>query len=110
MNLWIWIFQRISAVLLTIFLVVHFGVMHFVDPKVELTFTTSSLRLQGLLYFVVDAGLLTLGLFHGLNGLRNIILDYWPRAARPAGWILGLFGLGATVYGSIALFQFITTV
>lgn len=106
-NLWAWIFQRISAVVLLVLVAVHFGIMHFVDPTVEITFADSSLRLQGALYFLVDAGLLTLGIYHGLNGVRNIILDYWPKSGRTAGLILSLVGLVAIGYGSTALFVFL---
>jgi succinate dehydrogenase hydrophobic anchor subunit len=106
-SLWAWIFQRISAVLLVLFVAVHFGVMHFVDPTVEIHFADSSLRLKNFLYFIVDAGLLTLGLYHGLNGVRAVIIDYWPKAAKAAGWVLGIIGLVACFYGSTALFAFL---
>jgi succinate dehydrogenase hydrophobic anchor subunit len=106
-SLWAWIIQRISAVLLLIFVGVHFGIMHFVDPTVEITFADTSLRLKNVLYAIVDSGLLSLGLFHGLNGLRAIIIDYWPRARRTAAYILTVVGLAACGWGSTALFHFL---
>lgn len=106
-SLWVWIWQRISAVLLLVLVWVHFGIMHFVDPTASITFAHSTLRLKNALYFLVDSGLLILGLFHGLNGLRNIILDYWPGAGRAAGWVVGLLGAVLTVYGFTALFTFL---
>lgn len=104
---WAWIIQRISAALLVVFVAVHFGIMHFVDPTVEITFASSSLRLQGVLYFIVDAGLLSLGLFHGLNGVRAIVYDYWPKAGKAASWVLTAIWVGAVVYGSSALMVFL---
>lgn len=104
---WAWIIQRFSAALLVVLVAVHFGIMHFVDPTVEITFASSVLRLKGTLYFLVDAGLLTLGLFHGLNGLRAIIYDYWPKAGKAASWILTVVWIGAVAYGSSALMVFL---
>ncbi|MDF2626904.1 MAG: succinate dehydrogenase rane subunit [Symbiobacteriaceae bacterium] len=106
-SLWAWIIQRISAVLLLVFVAVHFGIMHFVDPTVEITFIDSSLRLKNTLYVIVDSGLLTLGLFHGLNGIRAIINDYWPRAGRTASYVLTVIGIVACGWGSTALFHFL---
>jgi succinate dehydrogenase / fumarate reductase, membrane anchor subunit len=107
-SLWAWVLQRITAAVLLVLVAVHFSIMHFVDPTVELTFASSHLRLQSALYFLVDAGLLCLGLFHGLNGIRNIVCDYWPRAGRPAAWVLGLVGMAAAGYGSLGLLTFLT--
>lgn len=106
-SLWAWIIQRISAVLLLVFVAVHFSIMHFVDPTVEISFIDTTLRLKNVLYTIVDAGLLSLGLFHGLNGLRAVIIDYWPRAGRTAGYILTALGLAACGWGSTALFHFL---
>lgn len=106
-SLWVWIWQRFSAVLLVVLLGVHFGIMHFVNPTAEISFATTSLRLQSVLYMIVDGGLLLLGLFHGLNGVRNVILDYWPKAGKAAAWILGLVGLLVAGYGTTALSAFL---
>lgn len=102
-SLWAWILQRWTALLLFVFVGIHFSIMHFVDPTVHYTFATSSVRLQGLLYFIVDAGMLVCGLYHGLNGVRNIILDLWPNSAKVATWSLSLFGVVATLWGATAL-------
>ncbi|MEW8979759.1 MAG: succinate dehydrogenase hydrophobic membrane anchor subunit [Symbiobacterium sp.] len=106
-SLWAWITHRITAVVLVVLGAIHFGVMHFVDPTAVITFGDSQMRLQSALYLVVDAGLLVTGLYHGLNGVRNIILDYWPGAGRAAGWILTAIGVVAAGYGSLALAAFL---
>jgi len=106
-SLWAWMIHRVTAVLLVVFAGFHFAIMHFVDPTAVITFGDSQMRLQSVLYLIVDAGLLVTGLYHGLNGIRNIILDYWPRAGRTAGWILTVIGVVAAGYGSMALAAFL---
>lgn len=103
---WAWFMQRVSAALLIPLLVLHFAIMHFVDPEVILDFAGTSLRLQGLLYLAADSLLLMAALYHGLNGVRNVILDYWPRAGRGTAWVLWLLGLAAMGYGMTALAAF----
>lgn len=105
-SLWAWILQRITAVLLVVLVAIHFGIMHFIDPTAVITFGDSQMRLQSALYMVVDVGLLVLGLYHGLNGIRNIVLDYWPKSGRVATWILTVIGIVAVGYGSMALAAF----
>ena len=43
-----------------------------------------------------------------VNGIRNVVLDYWPRAGKAVGWILTLVGIVAVGYGSLALKAFLT--
>ncbi|MGE5672513.1 MAG: hypothetical protein ACM3XM_01325 [Mycobacterium leprae] len=106
-SLWTWIWHRITAVVLVLLLGTHFAVMHFVNPTAEITFATSQVRLQSLLYMIVDFGMLLFALFHGLNGLRNIVLDYWPKAGKAVAWVLTVFGIIAVGYGSTALYAFL---
>lgn len=103
---WAWVLQRFSALLLVALLGIHMGVMHFVDPTATVDFAGVSVRMQSAAYFVVDWLLLILALFHGLNGARNVGLDYWPKADRALTWVLGMIGVVATVYGGIALAAF----
>jgi len=103
-----WVLQRITSVLLVILLGTHLAIMHFVNPLRVLDFVGTSFRLQALWYLIVDSALLAVGLFHGLNGVRNVIMDYWPRLAAAAGWVLGFIGLVAAGYGSTALYVFLT--
>ena len=63
---------------------------------------------QGLFIFV-DFSLLGLVLYHGLNGMRNILLEWPPAARRANAMALGLWVLGAATfaYGAWALLVFI---
>lgn len=103
---WLWVFQRLSAVVLVVLLALHMAVQHYVDPVAEITFLGVTSRLRPLGVFIIDWVLLMLALFHGLNGLRGVIRDWWPRATRAANWVLTGVGVAATVYGGLALAAF----
>ena len=60
----LWILQRITAVLLVLFLGLHLWVSNFTTD-----WATASRAL-------IDLSLLGLALFHGLNGVRTIVLDF----------------------------------
>ena len=88
---WPWFFQRISGVLLIALLAVHIWMGHFSGLRAVIEGSQEELVLysivqqrlaQGLFVFV-DFSLLGLVLYHGLNGMRNILLE-WPAAARRA--------------------------
>lgn len=104
---WAWILQRFTAVLLLALLGAHFWVLHFVPANAVITFAGVSTRLQQALFWVVDFGLLLIALYHGLNGLRAVALDYWPRSDRSLSLVLLAIGLVAALYGGQALTVFI---
>jgi len=62
-NVWLWLFQRITAVLLIVVLGLHLWLANFGQAS-------ASLRA------VLGVILLGLALFHGLNGVRTVILDF----------------------------------
>lgn len=107
---WAWLLQRITAVLLLGLLGLHITVLHFVRPDGEITFASVHIRLSTLLYMVVDYSLLGIVLYHGLNGARNVLLDFTfgQRSQRAISMALLLVGLVAFVYGAWALTPFIT--
>ncbi len=107
---WAWLLQRISAVLLLALLSIHIGVLHFIRPGGEISFHTVNIRLETLLYMVVDYGLLGIVLYHGLNGARNVLLDFTfgLRAEKAISLVLLLVGVVDFLYGAWALTPFIT--
>ena len=113
---WAWFLQRLSAVLLVILLGIHLYVAHFMDldshtgDEALITFEDVSVRLDQLIYIVVDYGMLAMVLLHGLNGFRTVLFDFdmfvKRRKAVDAGlWVLGV---GTLVWGIVILFPFIT--
>ena len=114
---WPWFYQRISGVLLIFLLAVHIWMGHFsglravIDGRQEelVLYSIVQQRLAQGLFIFVDFSLLALVLYHGLNGMRNIFLEWPPAANRVKAMTLGLWVLGAVTfaYGAWALLTFI---
>ncbi len=89
--------QRITGLALLILLILHFWVEHFTRDVREngLTFEVVQRRFFGNPWFVtIDVAFLIIALYHGLNGVRNIIFDF--------GFITHRFKIAVT----LALFFF----
>ena len=114
---WPWLFQRISGLLLIFLLTVHIWMGHFsglsevIAGRQEevVLFEIVEQRLAQGLFIFVDFSLLALVLFHGLNGIRNILLEWAPAARRQKQVTRGLGILGAVtfIYGARVLLVFI---
>jgi succinate dehydrogenase / fumarate reductase membrane anchor subunit len=93
-----WYLQRITGALLLVLLVAHFWVEHFMTEPLrrgELSYSAILSRISNPYWQAIDISFLIIALYHGLNGLRNIILDYSrisKGAARAATVILVLIG------------------
>ena len=108
-GMWAWLFQRVTAVLLIVCLAIHLILTHIANiGQIDMANIASRLAHGGLT--AVDIILLAAGIFHALNGLRMVLMDYWfssrARAlALTAGlWVVGLAFLG---YGIWALWPWI---
>jgi len=103
-GLWAWLLQRITALGLTVFLFMHVQALHFGTGGRMIDFSLVTERLQGafagwwsLFYLLFVPACL----FHGLNGLYGILLDYTPSAGfrRLVLVLFWLVGLGMCVFG-----------
>ena len=85
----LWILQRITAVLLIVFLGLHLWVSNF--PVVW----AAPLRAS------IDISLLGLALFHGLNGVRAVVLDFGigSQGRRYLSVSLVMLGFAAFLFG-----------
>ena len=107
-----WLLQRLSGLLLAIFLFTHVKVLHW-----DFDFTTQGLldftfvieRLQGnvgwsIFYFLFIIS----ALFHGLNGLWAVVLDFRPSKSMQRGWLVVLWVVGilTAYYGFTTLSAF----
>ncbi|MGD0116322.1 MAG: hypothetical protein ABSC13_10065 [Dehalococcoidia bacterium] len=114
---WAWLLQRVTAIGLVVLLPIHIVINHLVNiSKVEsgalpglVVFSNVAERLETPAYWVVDVLLLSFALYHGLNGARNVLMDYGLRGTGEKVVTTGLSLLGAVafVFGIVALASFI---
>jgi succinate dehydrogenase hydrophobic anchor subunit len=95
-NIWLWLFQRVTAVLLVVILGVHLWLANFGQAS-------ASLRA------ILGVTLLALALFHGLNGLRTIVLDFnvGTQGRKFTTMILLLVGTASFLFGLHGLWPLI---
>jgi succinate dehydrogenase / fumarate reductase membrane anchor subunit len=100
-----WYLQRITGAALLVLLIMHFWVEHFtaeVRTPEGLTFEVIQRRFfQNPWFIAIDITFLFIALYHGLNGIRNICLDYtWgTRYRRPITIILLAVGITVAWWG-----------
>jgi succinate dehydrogenase / fumarate reductase membrane anchor subunit len=103
-----WYLQRITGAALLVLLIMHFWVEHFtaeVRTPAGLTFEVIQRRFfQNPWFVAVDITFLFIALYHGLNGIRNICLDYtWGvRFRTPITVSLVLLGIVVAYWGVTA--------
>jgi succinate dehydrogenase / fumarate reductase, membrane anchor subunit len=109
LELWWWLFMRISGLVLLVLAVGHVLIMHVPAGGVSrINFGFVATRWQSPFWRTWDWALLVLALVHGINGLRVITLDY----VRPAGarFAINMFfytlGFVLFVLGTVIVFTF----
>lgn len=109
-GLWAWFLQRVTAALAVIFLGAHLWALHIFLVGEEITFERVLERLQSPLYIALDILLLATLIYHALNGVRMIILDFTTslRAERLLNTILILTGVIGFALGVYGLWPFIS--
>jgi succinate dehydrogenase / fumarate reductase membrane anchor subunit len=108
-GLWPWLLQRVSALLLLFFIVAHLWIEHFMHLGAPITFHSVAVRLLHWTYAGIDYGLLVVVVYHGLNGLRSIILDaaLTPRQVRAVTGGLWILGVVTVIFGINVLSPFL---
>jgi succinate dehydrogenase / fumarate reductase membrane anchor subunit len=108
-ELWLWLFMRISGLVLLFLALGHLLVMHLMGTGAErINFGFVAVRWASPFWRTWDWMLLMLALIHGINGLRNITLDYVTRpglrlAINMASYLIGFTLL---VLGTIIVVTF----
>jgi succinate dehydrogenase / fumarate reductase membrane anchor subunit len=108
-ELWAWLFMRISGLVLLVLAVGHVVIMHAVGDGVgRINFAFVAVRWQSPVWRTWDWALLVLALIHGINGLRNITLDYVRKAGVrfAANMFFYVLGFILFVLGSVIVFTF----
>ena len=89
--MWTWVLQRITGVAVFFFLLVHVldTALVRVSPEAyDAIIATYKTPIVNLL----EVGLVGAVLYHALNGLRVILVDFWskgPRLQRQMTWVIG---------------------
>ena len=106
-GMWSWFLQRLTGILLVTGVAVHIIATHF-QGHTAITFEQVVSRLQTTTWQLFDLSLLGLVIYHGLNGLWAITIDFMPsiNIKNIFGWFLSLLGMVTFVYGSWALMAF----
>jgi len=109
-GMWPWLGQRVTAVLVIVTIMVHLVLTHYVAIG-RLSFDNIGERLAGGAVLVNDVVLLVAVVYHALNGLRMVVLD-WGLSGRggrrlfdAALWLVGSL---AIVYGIWALWVWVS--
>ena len=71
-----WYFFRWSGIGLIFLVIIHLVIMHVTNDVSQTTYDFVAARYDNPFWRVYDLLLLTLGLLHGLNGLRVMVDDY----------------------------------
>lgn len=109
LELWSWIFMRLSGLVLLLLALGHLVIMHLVHNVDVIDYAFVAGRYHGWFWRGYDLAMLVLAMLHGLNGVRILIDDYihplgWRRAAIAALYLVGgaflVLGIGV-----ILLFQ-----
>lgn len=109
-GMWSWLFQRVTGALLIVCLAVHLLFTHILNIG-QLDYENVANRLAHGALTAVDIILLAAALYHGLNGLRTVLMDYWFSSrtwALTLTIVLWVVGLALMVYGTWALWPWIS--
>jgi len=91
-------------VILALGLLIHFIAVHFMTKR-PLTFDQIRERLATPLWATIDGILLLCAVYHGLNGVFNIVKDFNPEPGtrKFVGALLGIVGTLTFAYGLYVL-------
>ena len=109
-GMWPWLGQRVTAALVLVTVMVHLVLTHYIAIG-ELSYDNIADRLAGGTVLVIDLVLLVAAVFHALNGVRMVVLD-WGLGAKSTrrvfDLVLWLVGITVIVYGTWALWVWVS--
>lgn len=101
-----WVLQRITGLALVVLMIGHYILMHY-QPESGHTYGAVLSRMQSSAYRIIDLTFITLGMYHGLNGIWNIFRDYklkpWAKLSIIAGLVI--IGVAFTAWGYSIIFS-----
>lgn len=109
LELWAWLFMRISGLVLLFLAVGHVVIMHVLDEGIDrVDFGFVATRWGSPLWRTWDWAMLVLALVHGINGLRVIVQDHVRRIGVRVAVNLFFLALGFILFvlGTVVVFTF----
>ncbi len=102
---YLWILQLITGVLIAIFLGIHIVLLHLNDilgTAEPTSWVTMIGRSSQGIFVALYIALLAVGLYHGINGLRNLLLEVTKSAktVRIVNWVFAVLGICIFVWGA----------
>jgi succinate dehydrogenase / fumarate reductase cytochrome b subunit len=95
-GMWAWLLQRLTGVLLAIYLFAHLIVIaHSRAGAVSFDRLSSSIQTPG--WHALDIALLIGIVFHALNGIRIIAVEFGAMARTQKAWLYGMGAIGLVV-------------
>lgn len=103
-----WYFLRISGLVLVVFALGHLFVTHYLNVPSQTVFEFVADRWSNPLWRTFDLILLFAALWHGVIGMRMILMDLiHGKAARQVAYgILWFLGIAFTLMGTVTIFTF----
>ena len=108
LELYAWIFMRISGLALLFLALGHLLIMHIIHNVDHIDFQFIAARYATPFWRTYDLVMLWFAMIHGVNGVRTVLLDY----ISPRGWrvvsltSLFLVGFVLLTLGSLAILTF----
>ncbi|MBE3589300.1 MAG: succinate dehydrogenase [Firmicutes bacterium] len=99
-SVWAWLLQAFTGLLLVVLVALHMVANHFAKRGL-LTYRDVAALFADPYWLVLQLALLFAVIYHGLNGLRAVILDAGlsPAGARRLDWALFALGAAMAAYG-----------
>ena len=96
-GMWSWVLQRLTGVLLTLYLFPHLFVIHSSTKGPEV-FDGLTSKIQAPIWHLLDIALIAIIIFHLMNGVRIIVVEIgsFARAHKPL--LLVMMALGAILF------------
>jgi succinate dehydrogenase / fumarate reductase membrane anchor subunit len=98
--------QRITAILLLVFLTIHMIVVHY--PPFHIDFSRIVERMSSPVWKAIDIAFLASVLLHALTGAYMVLTDFQKvdQYKRVLAGIAIVLGIAAFIYGTITVLQF----
>jgi succinate dehydrogenase / fumarate reductase cytochrome b subunit len=91
-----WLLRRLTGLGLVAYLLLHIWVLHLLTAG-ALQFDQAMDFLNQPLFKVLETGLLFLVIYHGLDGIRVLIVDFFGQAVLERKLFWGLMAAGAVL-------------